>query len=207
MKKIILLISILLIVIKLSAQKIDLIPISFGIKAGYVYSDIDISTYEDFRVTGNDKKSGTLLGVYVRINLKKWYIQPELNYISQKVTVNTQVDSRVFEQEYKIYTSEIPLKVGYKFLDLKVVKLRIFGGPVLTFKLDDKIKILNGGNSVSNAIPKSLNSVNWAFRAGLGIDVLKFNLDIAYQKGLSDISDNFLKEADLYLVTLGFNIF
>ncbi|MDE5422065.1 PorT family protein [Ancylomarina sp. DW003] len=181
-------------------------PVSLGIHGGLV------STKTDSKISGisdiKDKAdNGMMLGVFARINLNKWYIQPELNYVKRKSSININsnpLSSVIPSGDLDIETKslDIPMLLGYKIVKLPMFKLRAFAGPVASFNIDDKIKTTLG--EVEDA--KFKNAV-WNGKVGAGVDVWKLTLDVDYEFGLTDVSSEFLKKNKMVNVTLGFRLF
>lgn len=169
-------------------------PISFGVHAGLTSTKVDakVPTMDDL----NEKAdNGMMLGVFARINLSKWYIQPELNYVSRKSSVNN--------VDIKLKSLDIPILLGYKIVKLPAFNLRAFGGPVASFNVDDNLKEVFLGSVVKD---KAKGAV-WNAKVGLGADFWKFTLDVDYEFGLTDVSSEFLKKNKMFNVTVGFKLF
>ncbi|MDM8161728.1 porin family protein [Labilibaculum sp. K2S] len=170
-------------------------PVNFGLHAGLV------STKADTDMSGIKEKAdnGMMLGAFLRINLNKWYVQPELNYVSRKSQLEISGDS----YDIKTKSLDIPILLGYKIIKLPAFKLRAFAGPVASFKIDDSFsktfKEEYGDPSFKNAV--------WNAKVGAGVDVWKLTLDVDYEFGLTDVSSEFLKKNKMVNVTLGFKIF
>ncbi|MRT92985.1 porin family protein [Ancylomarina sp. 16SWW S1-10-2] len=194
MKKLLLVAAISLFSSALFAQLAS--PISIGIHGGLVSTkaDTDISGIKD------KADNGMMLGAFARINLNKWYIQPELNYVSRKSTLEYMGGSA----DIKTKSIDIPVLLGYKIIKLPVIKVRAFAGPVASFSIDDNFKdfVTDGVNDFS---PKVKDAV-WNAKVGAGIDVWKLTFDVDYEFGLTDVSSEFLKKNKMFNVTLGFRL-
>jgi hypothetical protein len=150
----------------------------FGLKLGY--NATKLTTNLD-SVTSSFG-SGFHVGAFARIG-KKFYLQPEAYYSMQ--TDKFKGDSTNWAQNVKIGSMDIPLLVGFKALDAKVVKLRIVAGPVASFVVNRKVKDLE---DVTGPLTEAdINNVNWMLQAGAGLDVLFLALDIRYQVGLNSV--------------------
>ena len=183
-------------------------PISFGVHGGLV------STKIDSQITGisgmKDKAdNGMMLGVFARINIKKWYIQPELNYVHRKSLINnivsnpeSSIPSENTNMNIETKSIDIPMILGYKIVKLPLFKLRAFAGPVASFNISDKIE-----TTVDYIKTGDFKSAVWNAKVGAGIDVWKLTLDVDYEFGLTDVSSEFLKKNKMMNVTLGFRLF
>jgi len=196
MKKLILLAVICLFSSALFAQLSS--PINFGLHAGLVSTKMDTKMPSVSEV--KDKAdNGMMLGAFLRINLNKWYLQPELNYVSRK----SEVVVNGVSGDVKTKSMDIPMLLGYKLVKLPAFKLRAFAGPVASFNIDD---------SFSSALKQrfedeDLKGAVWNAKVGAGVDVWKLTLDVDYEFGLSDVSSEFLKKNKMFNVTLGFKLF
>jgi len=187
MKNIFLASLILLISLTATAQ------FTLGPKAGYNASKL--STNLD-TVTSN-VKSGFQAGLFVRIG-NKLYVQPELYYTTQGGVFES--NSADWKQKVTIGSLDLPVLVGFKLLNAKVVNLRIMAGPLASFVVNKKIEEAGG---ITGPIEKAdLNSINWGIQVGGGIDVTLVSLDIRYQFGLNDL----LQEVGQTIVTSKNNV-
>jgi len=92
---------------------------------------------------------------------------------------------------------QLPLYAGFHILNLKVVDLRAFAGPVIGYHYDYQIDNPDFTTSDFNRF-----TVNGTI--GAGVDVLIFSLDAGYNFGLNNLfSGNFDGKADYGFVNLG----
>jgi len=171
-------------------------PISLGVHAGLVSTKVD-TKIPDASTVKDNAENGMMLGAFLRINLNKWYLQPELNYVSRKSEVV--VDGVDFDIKRK--SLDIPMLLGYKVVKLPAFKLRAFGGPVASFNIDDSFK------STLGDVDEDFEGAVWNAKLGAGVDVWKLTLDVDYEFGLTDVSSEFLKKNKMFNVTLGFKLF
>ena len=194
MKKIILTAVICLFTTALFAQVSS--PVNFGVHAGLVSTEVDSEIPSASSIKEN-AENGMMLGAFLRINLNKWYLQPELNYVSRKSELV--VDGVDFDVKRK--SLDIPMLLGYKIVKLPAFKLRTFAGPVASFKIDDSFKSTLGN------VDEDFEGAVWNAKLGAGVDVWKLTLDVDYEFGLSDVSSEILKKNKMFNVTLGFKLF
>lgn len=193
MKKFILSVAICLFSTAMFAQLSS--PISLGLHAGLVSTKADT----DLGGIGGIKEkadNGMMVGAFLRVNLNKWYLQPELNYVTRKTTVDFAGDS----YDFKTKSLDVPILLGYKIVKLPAFKLRAFAGPVASFKVDDSVK-----STISGAVDSDFKGAVWNGKFGAGIDVWKLTLDVDYEVGFSDVAED-LKQ-NMVNVTLGFKLF
>lgn len=179
MKKIFLIVSIFSFGLLFSQtdKKID-----YGITAGY-----NFNSFDDLKTTAtlggvtekinSKEKSGYHAGVYLRINLPKIYIRPEIIYTALKSEFN----SATYDQSQ----IDVPVMVGYNL----VGPLSVFAGPSFQYYLENKFENFDP-NEID--IEKDL-AVNFQF--GLAVQIgSQIRLDARYEKGLSKNVVTFLDQ-------------
>ena len=188
MKKSFLTITLMTVVLSTFAQ----LPFTFdlGIKGGINTSKIttdnpSISGYNfsDFK---NDVKSGYNIGLFARLGSKKIYLQPEVLYCKKNGEVAFTYLSQTYYQKISLNTIQIPVLLGFKLINLKLVSVRAFTGPAMSISLSDSnvkaaISTLSTPNTFKNNI--------WDWQLGGGVDVGPLTLDLRYEWGLSKLSD------------------
>ncbi|PKP20559.1 MAG: hypothetical protein CVU06_10525 [Bacteroidetes bacterium HGW-Bacteroidetes-22] len=84
-------------------------------------------------------------------------------------------------------TMDIPVLVGTKVFSLPMVNVRVFAGPIASF-------IISKDLTISNLVPDDnqikLKDAIWSAAIGAGVDVMMFTLDIRYEFGLNNISND-----------------
>jgi hypothetical protein len=187
------------------------LPFNFGIKAGVTTSKLTTDIGETQSAILNFQG-----GAFARINVKKFYIQPEIYFTKKGGEIKDSIEFNGGVKGVKkinLNTIDVPLLIGYKLFDAKLVNLRVMAGPVMSFVIKKDPKITYDGHNVdlANDFYKKDNFENqtWALQAGAGMDVLMFSLDIRYEWGLNDIYKP--SQADfknnIFLVSLGWKIF
>jgi hypothetical protein len=190
--------------------------ISFGPKVGW--NSTTLSTdYTDYL---NDMKSGFQGGLFFSINLDKIYIQPEAYLSIKRGTLNSSIDDPLtgsgtlnLSQSMTLRTVDLPLLVGYKLLDLKLVRLRLWGGPVASYVLNRDYTLTINGIDQSQVITKEdFKDATWSVQLGAGLDVLMLTFDVGYDFGVQDfmtirsINDFSLKN-NVFFCSLGWRIY
>ncbi len=186
-------------------------PISAGIKIGFNSSKM-ITEIANVNEIQDASKNGLLAGVFVRINLSKFYLQPEVYYAKKGGSFQyTNSLNAIFTQQNDFNTIDIPVLVGLKLIDLKVVNLRIMAGPMVSLIIGKDIKYqLNGiETSFFGSPTEDFKNKIWGIQAGMGIDVLNFTLDIKYEWGINNISDynDMTAKSKIINVSLGMKFF
>jgi len=206
MKKLVLFIAVLLI------SGMSYGQFHIGPQIGYTASNLSVNVDS----ISNSLKSNFLIGVFARFG-KKIYVQPEINWLTQgSVFKYPQIGNlSPIEQNVKLSTIQIPVNVGWRMINLKIINLRIFAGIAANFVVNTNIKTTGGDENYYDALPteSDFKSVQWQWDAGVGVDVLMFAIDVKYMGGLSNIFDDFQIEnntitskSNLFVVTLGWKI-
>jgi hypothetical protein len=183
----------------LSAQTFD-----FGIKGGINSSKIitgsntgtNSYTLSDLR---SDVKTGYNIGAFMRLGGKRLYLQPEILYTVKKANNEMNlIGNQTFaipasSQSFNLKSVQVPLLLGCKLINLKIVSLRVFTGPAMSVILDNsEIKLTNSGSVIVDPSvydPKNFKSNVWDWQAGGGIDVGNLVFDVRYEWGLTNVSD------------------
>jgi Outer membrane protein beta-barrel domain len=176
MKKIILLLALLFF-----SAGVTFGQFNFGLKVGYNASKLHTGL-DSIKSSFN---SGFHFGAFFRIGIKKVYIQPEAYYTMQGGIFNNNLLQGNWKQKVTVGTLDIPVLVGFKIINLKVVNWRIMAGPMASILINSKIK---DENTFIGPIKNSdINKLNWYVQVGTGFDVLFLTLDVRYQIGLNQM--------------------
>jgi hypothetical protein len=125
-------------------------------------------------------------GLFARIG-NKWFFQPEMNFVtkgglSDYVSHGTVVST----QNIQLKTITVPLLVGRKFMDLKLMSLHFMAGPVASIVTDKKISNILGSDFPVQS-KSDLKNLIWSMQVGGGIDVLFLTVDLRYEFGLDNM--------------------
>jgi hypothetical protein len=123
----------------------------------------------------------------------------------------------------KIGTFDLPILAGFKIIDSKLLNLRIFAGPEISFATNKSLSYTyttDNGEDFNGEVPEDsklsiddFNNVTWYVQAGAGVDFLFLTFDIRYEKGLNEMFNgnvnlDGVKNLDLknnvWVFTLGF---
>lgn len=198
MKKTFLLIAMLLMFGgSMIAQDLDL-----GVKVGYQTPQL---SYKQADIKSGFQNHLTF-GLFGRIEYGKLYIQPEVMYFKTQNIFGLDMantgEGWIPEERVTFTLNEanlqVPVLVGYKFLDLGVATLRAQVGPTANFTLasttlfDKTFTITNNDDQTvtldENDEVFDTKSIAWGMQAGIGADILgKITLDINYNFGLSKV--------------------
>ena len=183
MKKIIIALFCCMVAVGAMAQK----PIDVGFHLGYANSTTSIDKND---ILKSIKDNGFTAGAYLRYNVKKFYIQPSVDYQFTKASTSisgTDVDA-------KMNYIQIPVMVGYTLFDAKLFNVRLFVGPEVDFLAKSGAKNL------------SFNNVTWSAKAGAGIDIGSITVDLNYRFAISKTGVD-LGKTKGFDVKVGFKVF
>lgn len=160
-------------------------PINVGVKIGGNFANIDLESSDPSFDAGDLKSQfGFVGGGFVRINLGKISIQPEVLYSQKKF----KEEAEGFTTEYTLNELDVPVLIGYDLVDAKLVKLRLMAGPVASINLSNEI----GGGDVDisgDEVDELFESARFGYSVGLSLDVTKLTFDLRYNGSFSDTFD------------------
>ena len=226
MKKVFLLFAALFMATVANAQ----FDICVGPKVGYQATKLSL----DKQTVKSSFKGNMTFGVFGRVTIKKFIVQPELLYFKSGKIVETSLfegSSGILPNVKPTLTINqanlaLPIYLGYQFLDLDLIKMRANVGPVFYFAVGGTEYVYQTtvgkeetpGTSLvtNNSSPNEEVSVGAALN--LGIDVWRFTLDVNYSLGLTEAFDDDIEiggyefetgdntKQNIFTVTLGFKI-
>jgi opacity protein-like surface antigen len=171
-------------------------PVHFGIKAGGNFSNISLSDHG----ISSKYAFGSHAGLMTRIDLASIYLQGEVLYASKHSKVST---GNQPGKDVKWNSIEVPVLVGFKLLKSEGFNLRIFGGGVYSYVINDKTSVLNQVKQSFEKFDKS----NIGYQLGGGVDLGRLSFDLRYEGALSNISKEFKSRPNSIAASIGFMIF
>lgn len=200
----------------------------FGIKAGYNsslgFSNIDAigdKTYTLDNVKA-EMWNNFHAGIYARVFIKKFYIQPELMYSIQKKEydmLDVLIDGSATDVDtyMQVNSVVVPVFLGYKLLDLKIASLRVFAGPKFIMDAGSSLEYRNiTSQQVTSAkLAEEFKNSQVDLDAGAGLDILMFSLE-AKMNLIQDIGGKIKSGEDLrnmpvpssnFVISLSWNLF
>jgi hypothetical protein len=159
--------------------------LNFGIKAGLNTTSVtmeDLKTITSGSTTYTVEKLkganyGIHAGVFLRLNVSKLYIQPEVLFSTRtnEYTVDngsTAIDSLVKQKFNKL---DIPVMIGLKF-----GPLRINGGPSASLLINSPSDLIKDPD-----FKTMYANMSFGYQAGIGLDLLKkITIDLRYEGSL-----------------------
>lgn len=162
----------------------------YGLKAGINFNS-QLNITADIKSINNkinifESRNGQHLGVFLKLNIKDFYLRPEINYSKIKNSYNipyvlVRTDDIVtdFEQN-KI---DIPVMIGYKFFK----NLSIFAGPRFEFVRTVEFDNFN--------VDDLKNDYRIGLQYGFGIKFSKFEIDLRAERGFEKNEINYMNNS------------
>ncbi len=182
MKRIMLIIGAAVISTALGAQ------MSFGPKAGLSHSKLRIDDSFNtndgiYRYNTVDAKTGFHAGLFARVCVAGFFVQPEVLFTSAGGTVEVRSPNAVQEiRELNYNKLDMPVLAGKKFLGF--VRAEI--GPVFSLMLSDDAR----NTELVSEVKQNYNSSTIGYQMGVGIDISKVYIDLRYEVSLSKFGDS-----------------
>lgn len=162
-----------------------------GLKAGLGSSKFRVN--EEFTATetgetilyrSGEAVLGWHLGLYSRIKISRFYIQPELLYASTggKVLVSSDGIDYNGSGKFKLYEIDIPVMAGFYLTK----SFRIYAGPTLSYLISEK----SAWNTTIDVFRQDFQKGNLGYQAGIGFDISKVSLDLKYEGSLNALGES-----------------
>jgi len=173
--------------------------VNFGIKGGFNAAMYFVDEFKIKDITineiQNNYKVGYFGGLFLRVNMKKHFIEPEISYHVSKCEISfDKMGSQHpdIEPDYAsinstIHTIEIPVLYGYNFVKNGPYGMAFFAGPKIKYVWETKSK-LEFTNFDQKGIKEELYPFNVNVVAGVGVNISNIFFDFRYEVGLNNIS-------------------
>jgi hypothetical protein len=172
---------ILAIVLVFSSMSLSAQSFKWGAKVNVGSPDVSLSDIKEANNHIPDVKNASLnlqLGLFARIQLLGFYIQPEAMFSNSK----SELKFEDVTGEVKINKLDLPVMVGKRFLKI----FRVNAGPVFSLKLSQDIKNVK---NTSDEIIANYKNATVGLQYGIGLDISMITIDLRVEKGLQSISD------------------
>ncbi|NJO68835.1 MAG: PorT family protein [Bacteroidetes bacterium] len=156
--------------------------IKFGVRAGITSSTLEADKVSagDYTIeTVNDAKIGFQVGLVSQIQIRKFFLQPELLFATSGGVLRVSDVNGSTLRDQKFSKVEIPVLVGGKW-----GPVRLGVGPVASIVIKSKSEL----KDINNFSDK-FNSATFGYQAGIGLDIWKLALDVKYEGNLSRLGD------------------
>ena len=173
--------------------------INFGIKAGFNSSMFMVSELKIKDVTidevQNNYKIGYFGALFIRLNMKKHFIQPEVSYNVTKCEItfdklgsqHPDIAPDYASVESVLHSIDVPILYGYNIVKKGPYGMSIFGGPKLRY-LWGKQNEITFINFDQKGIHEKLHPFNASIVMGVGVNISRIFFDFRYELGIDNIS-------------------
>ncbi len=177
MKKLLILIFAIVFISRVAYSQTEM-----GLKIGLSSYDLPKDNYtdsKDIKLSIEDASYGFQFGMYARIGLLGFYIQPEIDFNSNRVQYRIH-DLDNVDTLNSIRTST------YRNIDIPVLFMvnpsifRFYAGPVGHYLIDDVSDFTR-----KDKIKEILNNLKYGYQAGVGISLKRITLDLRYEGSIS----------------------
>ncbi len=176
---------------------------AIGPKIGYQTAKL---SYQKDDIKAGFANSFTI-GVFGRVEIGNFYVQPEVLWFKSSNVFDMSIDSTnasflgysypdglQFTMTRNAMNIQVPVMIGYKLNLLNKLALRAQAGPTANFIIPSNTVVQSVSLSGQTELPEQLEnadfdtkSIAWGVQMGVGIDFMKFTLDINYNLGISKV--------------------
>src|SRR5690606_1766244 len=189
MKKIILAFAALFLMVQ--ASQAQLLPsFKLGVKGALNFSSLK----SDGKWLNSDTKTGYQLGVWGRVGIAGFHVQPELYYSQKKAGFDPTEDAEAGEVTIK--SMDLPILLGTR-IGLGPLGVRIQAGPVFSFAQNGKFDIKTATNFAD------YKKTSTGIIGGVGADISNFTVDLRYEHGLNNLSESSNQKQKISMWSIG----
>lgn len=180
--------------------------INFGVKGGFnstmLFADHFTIGGTEVSNAQNNYKVGYFASFFLRANFRHHFIQPEISYNVNKVSVfiHSDPDNQAILEgnglvKSKMSSFDIPLLYGYKFIDRPPYGMAFFLGPKVAWIWNKHTDVTYSGFYQQNIIEK-YKPLNYSAVFGLAVNVSNIFCDFRYEIGANNISESIKYDQD-----------
>lgn len=174
-----------IVILLISFSSVNAQEYTFGVKGGINFNNIgELYHYGDWAGANPtpvndtyytaDKEMGTQFGAFAMITFNKFFIRPEVIYVSSKNSYPLALKT----SQWTSTKIDIPVLLGYKIYQ----PVSLYAGPSFSSISDMKLE----GNQ-ENLRPFTYKKSSTAINAGLLVDIGRFGFDLRYQYGITKV--------------------
>ncbi len=162
-----------------SAQNFD-----FGLRAGLIANNFKVLDYSDEidNMESGDTKLGGQLGIYAKIKIATFYIQPEalFTHTSGEIALTDEgIAGQVLELDYN--RLEVPVMVGMEIFNF----LKLYAGPNFALNLNSDISFEGTAEEVEDRYKDS----TIGYQVGIGVEISRLQIDLRFGGSFDSITD------------------
>lgn len=182
-----------------SGKKEKSSSVKFGFKGGFNSSLYIVNKFVIKDVTidniQNNYKVGYFGSLFMQINMKRHFIQPEISYavgkseimFDKKGSQHPDITPDYASIGATIHTAELAALYGYNFTLSGPYSMCFFVGPKVKYVWNDKCE-LDFVNFDQSNIEEKLYPINFSAVVGVGVKVSRIFFDFRYEAGVHNIS-------------------
>ncbi len=181
------------------------IKLNFGIKAGfqavtYNHTEFSIEGYKFNDNTIQSNKISYTINPFLRISKSNFYLQTEAafgitrhNYDFHETDVDGKETDITAEYNLTTYCFQIPMLIGYNFINYNDYGMSIFTGPRAKF-IFTSLSNQKFSHFKHEELIEELDKIQYYWEFGLGVRIYNVFLDITYDWGLSTSKTNIINK-------------
>jgi len=160
--------------------------LKFGIKAGANVSSLstDMSSMVDQVKNATNYQFGVLL----QAKALGFAVQPEVLYVVKSSMIKNLTISGLYsgaDVEYKTQNIEVPVNLQYG-IGFGLGRVYLQAGPYVSFVAST---LLDGEKNFNENLKNSMNTFDYGVGAGVGAELLGFQLSVKYDWGMGKLGD------------------
>jgi hypothetical protein len=199
--------SVFILAVLLSAMQL---PAQVHFKLGPIVgmNSTDLSTNSSIPYAQQTIGSGIAAGLFARLEMGKWYIQPEYLYVTESSTLTSltgaNTNNLASDINFSLKGYNANLLVGYELFKLgELANVRGFAGLGQFMNNNDP---LNYNGIVLPQSDLKNGSTNVIF--GIGSDILKFTVDLRYIRSVTQLyTSSYSIATNVFLLSVGIKFF
>ncbi|MFD1769382.1 porin family protein [Sphingobacterium suaedae] len=186
------LLTLICLLVAVGFSQAQLLPtFKLGVKGALGFSSLS----SEGKMFNSDTKTGFQLGLWGRVGIAGFHVQPEAYYASKKVGIEyTQAEGEDGDATFKSF--DVPVLLGTK-IGLGPIGFRIQAGPVFSFAQDGKV------NFTTATDWDKYKKTSTGIIGGIGADISKFTVDLRYEHGLTNLNENSNYDQKIRMWTIG----
>lgn len=169
--------------------------VSFGVRGGFTSSLLRASQFSinemEVDEVQNYYKIGYFASLFMRINLNRHFLQPEVAYSITRCDITFQkpnaLEGDMSSIQSSLHSIDIPLLYGYNIIKEPPYSLAVFGGPKLRYIWSKKSNI-TFVNFDQPDMRETLYPLNLSLTLGVNVSISHIFFDFRYDIGLRNIS-------------------
>lgn len=137
-------------------------------------------------------------GAFARINMGRFYIQPEAYYNTRSGEFTDKSFPGVVNS-FDMKTVDVPALLGLKLIKQESFNLRVMAGPELSFLTDKEAKGQFETDHLKNSV--------WGWQYGAGVDILFLSFDVRKISYGKNFAPDFDTKTGTFVLSLGIKLF